>query len=293
MCFRYLPILLLVLISLQSSMSVCLVSADIVDSRASAEVISFNGENIVFKLEISTSGNHACDKMWIKIEPTYVSSSGGEQVSTSVSVEIWRMISDVVYYESTNKTVFTYCCSCDSAFYKAGPKLLPGLLVFPFDEHGLTLFIEPSFNITIDEGPSICRLSSPNYEGSFEARFAPNTSQPRMYRLAISIKHAPSFVFCCTLMLVATASSIYILTIFLFRSLCSSLRRKQRVNSDVIRVASTMIFFVPAFEIAFNSLKSPLPLTIWDPLMILVVPLNAVVIIISLRHENHEEKEKV
>lgn len=258
-------------------------SSQVVDSWADIEVLSFNGENISFKLTISTLGNHVKDIIWLRIEPPYISTSDGHGISDTLYAEIWRSISDVVFNEGLNITVFSYAYAYNHTYYKAEPKA-GGYLLFPWDEHRLVLYMVPSFNLTMDENPLVCGVPSQNYEGIFQATFAPTSTQPSMYSLKLTVKHSVSFTTGAFLILLSTVVSLYLPS---FSSVAViiliALKRKSHdLILNLVHVSSAIIFFVPAFQIAFYSLKSPLPLVFWDVLLIPVIPLNALIIICAL-----------
>ena len=253
----------------------CLVpvaKAKTVDSWVNMEVISFDGENINFKLLFTALGNHMGDDVRIKIEPT---SGSGE-----VTVEVWRAISQKIYSEDTNTTVFSYVYSytIGSSFYEAGPKIL-NLLLFPADEHRLVFYLAPSFNVTVDEHPTVCQLPSQNYIGSFIV--TPNGSN--VLTVTVFIQHSEGFFWAVSTILATTLISLYGLSIYLIvLTALVYLRNKPHNPSNILTVSSAIIFFVPAFEIAFYSLKSPLPLVFSDMLMVFLIPLNAAAICFAL-----------
>jgi len=251
------------------------------DGWVNVEVLSFDGQNILFKLEISVVGNHAEDSIWLKVEPSSSSASDGS--GWGVVVEVWRGISNVVFNDGTNITVFTYQYSYNHSYYEAEPKW-SGYLLFPYDEHRLTLYISPSFEVILDAHPSVCRVPSSNYEGTFQVTQTPTSENTFMHRLDLQIKHSPAFVSEVSLMLSLIIGSLYVLTLVMALILALAFVgiRKDSPIPNLIRVSSTTIFFIPAFEIAFNSLKSPLPLVFPDILLALLVPMNAAIIIASL-----------
>jgi hypothetical protein len=254
-----------------------------VDSWVDINVVSFNGENILFDLEVTVRGDHTGDSMRIKIEPTSSSSSGGGSISSTVSIEIFRGISEVVYHSGDNVTVFSYFYSYNHTYYNAEPKFM-GQLLFPWDKHGLTLYLEPTFNISIDEHPKICKLPSQNYEGSFQVRFTPTNERLTLHTITLDIQHSKGFIDAASLILwipliflIGLSAVLIILIAFVF------FRKKSLdILSNVVRVSSAILFFVPAFEIAFYNLKSPVPLVLSDTLMILLIPVNVIVICFAL-----------
>jgi hypothetical protein len=263
------------------------------DGWVNVEVLSFDGQNILFKLEICVVGNHAEDSVWLKVEPASVSASNGSgTIQGSVVVEVWRGISNVIFDEGTNVTVFTYQYSYNHTYYEAEPKLA-GYLLFPYDEHRLTLYISPSFSIILDMHPSVCRLPSQNYEGTFQVTPTPTSEHNFMHRFELEIKHSPAFVSEVSLMLSLIIGSLYVLTLVMASILSVAFvgRRKDSPISNLIRVSSATIFFIPAFEIAFNSLKSPLPLVFPDILLALLVPINAAIIIASLVYKRRSNNQ--
>jgi hypothetical protein len=254
------------------------------DGWVNVEVLSFDGQNILFKLEIFAVGNHTEDDVRLKVEPiSAISSDGNGSIQSTVYVEIWCGISNVVFNQGTNMTVFSYQYSYNHSYYRAEPKLC-GYLVFPCDEHRLTLYISPPFNITLDTHPSVCGLPSQNYEGTFQVTPTPSNEHIFMHKLELEIKHSPAFVSGVSWMLSLIIGSLYVLTIVMLviLGLIFLGRKKNLLISDLIRVSSTTIFFIPAFEIAFTSLKSPLPLVLPDILLVFLVPLNATIIIAGL-----------
>lgn len=266
-----------------------LVSSDSVDGWANMEILSFDGESIYFTLKVFVRGNQA-EKM-IRFGVEKPSSSG------AVTVTVWRGISDIVYHESLNLTVFTYSYSYNHSYYQAYPKL--GYLLFPFDEHKFAIFVVPSLNITLDEHPYRCGLPSQNYGGDFIMRHSPTTDQPFRYILELKISHSPSFIWGVGLMLWLPVIATLVTSSFLSWIVLQIHRGKRSRDSisSIVRISSAMLFFVPAFLIAFYNLKSPLPFVLSDVLMLLVIPWNMVILVvavwyISKRHGEAEPEEK-
>ena len=253
------------------------------DGWVTVDVLSFDGDNILFRLEVSVVGNHSEEQMWLRIEP-----ASGQ----GVIVEVWRGVSNVVFNEGSDLTVFTYSYSYNHTYYQAEPKVY-GYLLFPWDEHKLTLFIRMSFNAVLDTHPSVCELPSQNYEGRFQV--TPQSADE--CTLALEIRHTPSFAMAVGFMLYPTIISLYLLsfTMVVFVILVALFKKPVSSLPNLIRVSSAIMFFVPAFEIAFNNLKSPLPLVLSDILVIPVIPINASIIAVSLvlhwLHSNEKASE--
>lgn len=262
-----------------------LVSSDSVDGWANMEILSFDGESIHFALKILVRGNHA-EKM-IRFGVEKPSSSG------AVTVTVWRGISDIVYHESLNLTVFTYSYAYNHSYYQAYPK--PGYLLFPLDEHKLAVFVVPSFNITLDAHPYICDLPSQNYGGDFSIRHLPTSDQPFRHILELKISHSPSFIWGVGLMLWLTVIATLGTSSFLSGIVLQIHRGKRSRDSisNIIRISSAILFFVPAFLIAFHNLKSPLPFVFSDILMLLVIPWNMAILVVAvlLISKSHDEAE--
>jgi hypothetical protein len=242
------------------------------DGWVNLEVLSFDGENIQFRLDISVVGNHTDDQVWI----------GSERPSSNgVKVEVYRGISNVVFYEGSDLTIFTYHYSFNHTYYEVEPKAF-GYPLFPWDTHRLTLVVDLSFNASLDEHPSVCDVPSQNYQGRFS--MARSTSNPTRYTLQLEIYHSPSFVSAVAFILCLIIVSLYALsfTMIVFMALVILKRRARDLIPNLIRISSAMLFFVPAFEIAFNNLKSPLPLVFPDLLILPVVPLNAGILIAGI-----------
>lgn len=274
---KYKPIMVvsLLLLCYILSLFVSMAKANPVDSWIDMEVVSFNGENILFNMQVNVRGDHIKDNMWIKIEQ--VSSSD------SVFVEVWRGISEKIYDAGTNVTVFSYFYSYNSSYYSAEPKFR-NYLIFPLDKHTLSFNLASSFNITLDEHPKVCKLPSQNYDGMFQASFTPTNEQPTMYTVTTSIQHSASFITGVSMMLGVTIIFLYALSFFLFVLIAKAYGRENshKALSGIIGVSSAIIFFVPAFEIAFFSLKSPLPLVLSDLIMIILIPINVIAICLAL-----------
>jgi len=256
-----------------------------VDSWADIEVLSFNGESIFFTMKVYVVGNHTDGKMWIRVEPPS---------SDSVYVEVRRGIADIIYNEGLNVTIFSYSYAYNhTAFYNSGPKFL-GYLLFPQDKHKLSLLFWTSFNHTIDEHWWNCKLPSQNYEGKFRTIHTPTNDEPLRYTVELEIEHSPKFIEAISLMLGITIGFTYVLSIVLSVMVILVFGRKKSYDlvPNIIRVSSTIIFFVPAFEIAIYGLKSPLPLVFSDVLMTLVIPWN-MIIIMSVILLSYFKKEQV
>jgi len=254
-------------------------SVKTVDSWVDLAVISFDGENILFRLEIYVRGNHVNDTIWVRIEPPLVSGSDEHSIQAFPVVEIWRVIEDVIYYENINVTTFSYFYSYEHKYYRAEPKFF-GILLFPFDTHTLTLYISPSFNLTIDSHPKVCSLPSSNYVGRFTVRYTPTKDQPLLHELTLEIKHSSNFSFIVFAILFVVTLSIFALS---FLSTVIIWRRKKSGEHIIklVRVPLTALFFIPTFEIAFYNLKAPLSLVFWDIIMVILIVWNVFNIIWS------------
>jgi hypothetical protein len=241
---------------------VLVAKAELPDSWVNIEITSFNGDNISFNLQVTVQGNHLVDRISILL-------------LSEESIQFWRAMSDRIYSEDTNTTVFSFdytYSSSSSPHYDAGPKVpFLNLLLFPADSHSLVFYLMSTFNMTIDARPTACQVPSQNYQGSFTA----TQTSFDMLTVTISLNHSESFFLGVLGVLTATLVSLYGLTSYL--ALIIS-RKKSSNSSNIVTVSSAIIFFVPAFEIAFYSLKSPLPLVFSDILMIALIPLNALVI---------------
>jgi hypothetical protein len=146
--YLFVAVVIMLLFFPMISCFVPVAKAELPDSWVSwLEIVSFNGDNIYFNLQVTVRGNHIADSMWIQIDPT----SSGEGVTLTVS----RGITRKVYSQDTNLTVFyfDYSYAVRSPLYEAGPKLF-NLLFFPADSHSLTFYLVPSFNMTVDTHPS-------------------------------------------------------------------------------------------------------------------------------------------
>lgn len=240
----------------------CLVpiaEAQLSDSWLNIDIISFNGDNIFFNLQVTVQGNHLTDRILILQQ-----SEDGAQ--------FWRIVQDRIYSQDTNTTVFSidFNYSTNSPYYDAGPKFLNSLL-FPADSYTLVFYLESTFNMTVDVMPTTCQVPSQNYQGSFKV----TQTSPTTLTVNVLINHSESFLLGVLFVLSTTLFSLYALTAYLFFLV---FRRKPNNSSNIVTISSAIIFFVPAFEIAFYSLKSPLPLVFSDILMIVLIPLNAIVI---------------
>lgn len=249
-------------------------SARSVNAWVNLKVFSFDGETISFNLKIFIIGNYADQNIWVMSEAPS---------SDAVYVEVRRGICDVVFQEGTNITVFSYSYSYNHSYYRAEPKW-GGYLLFPWDKHELVLYIFPSFNITMDEHPWICELPSPNYEGIFKITHAPTGDEPFRYKFELEIKHSSSFSNAVSWLQLVTIGSTYALSLVLtIIIILITFRKKANHLIDMLtHVSSAIIFFVPVYEIAFYSLKSPLPLVLSDILMISVIPWNLLIIIFAV-----------
>jgi hypothetical protein len=247
-----------------------------VNSWADVEVLSFNGETIAINLKIFIVGNHADREMLIRSIPP-PEHFGGVQVWTA-------RICDVIFNEETNITIFSYSGTFDSTNYEAKHKLL-GYLLFPCDEHSLVLYIAPksALNFTMDPQTHLCTLPQ-NYEGEFRISSYSTAAYPSAHKLVVEIGHPSVFTQAVLGMLVATIGGTVFLTGFLLAIVIQIYRKKKSYDliPNLIRISSAMMFFVPAFEIALYSLKSPLSLVFSDILLIPVILFNIVIMVLAV-----------
>lgn len=244
-----------------------------INSWANVEVVSFDGTHIYFSLKIFVKGNHINERMWVRVEPPS---------SDSVYVEVRRGICDIVYNEETNLTVFSYSYSYEQTQYTSKPKFW-GYLLFPWDEHRLVLFIYSSFNLTIDAHPWNCELPFQNYIGKFQVTHSPTNEDPFRYKLVLEIKHSSGFIWAVAFFLYTIVGGTLALTIVLIVITILAIKRNLKNKlQNVITVSSAIIFFIPAFEIAFNNVRSPLPLVFSDFLMILAFIFNVATILAAV-----------
>jgi hypothetical protein len=257
-----------------------------VNAWANFKVFSFDGETISFNLKIFVIGNYVDQNIWIMSEAPS---------SDAVYVEVRRGICDVVFQEGTNITVFSYSYSYNHSYYRAEPKL-GGYLLFPCDKHSLVLYIFPSINITIDEHPWTCELPSTNYEGTFRITKAPKSDEPFRYKFELEINHSSSFTFAVSWLQWTTIGFTYTLSFVLTIIIILVFYKKANPSIGILtQVSSAIIFFIPAYEIAFSSLKSPLPLVLSDILMISAIPWNLGILIFAvwLNYKNGKLKNSI
>lgn len=243
-----------------------------VRSWVDVEVLSFDGETISIKLVMKVVGNHANQAVRIK----------GEFFSgESVSVEVARFISDVEYSADLNITTFRYSYAYDFTTYQAVPKLR-GLLVFPRDEHSLVLYILTSFNTTIDEHDRAPLLPSANYEGVYRVRQQPMEDNQYKFKLTLEIKHSSTFILSASILVWGTFFSLAALTALLFVFLFSHWKDRRHFVDVLVPIASAVVVFIPLFELALQSLKSPLPIVLSDLCFFALVPCNVLILFLAL-----------
>lgn len=249
------------------------------------DILAFDGNHISVSLKIFVEGNYSDKIMWVRYSPAYVSSSSGGMISDTLVVEIWQGMSRF-YDASSNSTIFSIKYSCNNTYFKTEPSL-HGLPVFPLDRYSLTLYVAANFNFTIDD--SSCVLPSQNYEGTVISH---QTSDPTIYLIELQISHSEGFLLVYSFMLGTVLLSLYGLVGTMVYVLYKSHRRKEETGDDVIKVSSAMMFFVPAFEMALNSLKSPLSLVLSDVFLVPIIPANAAIIIFAMHRRQSVKKAK-
>jgi hypothetical protein len=254
-------------------------------NQVSIEVLAFDGNHISVSLKISLEGNYSDKLMWVQNSPAHSSSSSRGDISDTIFVEIWRGMSRS-FDENSNSTVFSYKYSSNNTYFKSEQKLFR-LLLLPKDSYSLTFRVAANFNLTIDD--LNCVLPSQNYEGIINKY---PTSDPTIYRIELVIRHPADFELVYSLMLFSVLASLYgisvTMSVLLFR------RGREDIGGDVIRVSPAMMFFIPAFEIALNALKSPLSLVFSDVLSIPIIPWNAAIIgyALFIKHKTMRRTEE-
>jgi hypothetical protein len=254
-------------------------------NQMTIDILAFDGNHISVSLKIFVEGNYSDKIMWVRYSPAYVSSSSGGMISDTLVVEIWQGMSRF-YDASSNSTVFSIKYSCNNTYFKTEPSL-HGLPVFPLDRYSLTLYVAANFNFTIDD--SSCVLPFQNYEGTVISH---QTSDPTIYLIELQISHSEGFLLVYSFMLGTVLLSLYGLVGTMVYVLYKSHRRKEETGDDVIKVSSAMMFFVPAFEMALNSLKSPLSLVLSDVFLVPIIPANAAIIIFAMHRRQSVKKAK-
>jgi hypothetical protein len=246
------------------------------------EVISFNGENILFNLKIITEGNKKNESINIRADPSKTSGGNGDGISTTVEIEVWRDISNVKYSSGENITVYTYDYSYNHTYYEAKPKIF-GLIVYPKDTHTLKLYLLPSFNSTFDNKPLTCKLPSSNYEGIYRVKPSPTNVFPYRHELTLEIFHSKSFQthvnYLFTSVFFLYPLNIFLTAIYIFLWFRNT---NTQIVDNLIRVSSAIIFFAPAFELAFTNLKAPLPIVFQDMMLFFLIPWNVLLIIFGI-----------
>lgn len=185
--------------------------ARIVDSWVKVEVLGFNGETISLRIQAYFIGNREDQHVGIQ----GMNFTGGESGATA-NVILWRGISDVIFYQDMNVTVFSYYYSYNLSYYSAGPKSWFELLEFPQDRHNISLFVRSSFETTMDGHSCTPVLPSSNYDGQYYARMVSSDSSQSVYRITLEIWHPTKFVEYVTFFLNTTELCVWSLTFALF-----------------------------------------------------------------------------
>lgn len=234
----------------------------------------FDESHISVSLRISVQGDYSGKIMWVEDNPPSTSGSGNSSgISSSVTVEIWRAMSHS-FDTGGNSTIFSYTYSYNGSYFESGPKLF-GFLEWPYDRYSLTILIAANFDFSTFDRNWNCILPSQNY-GSV-VNVSPATGSDT-YKIELTIQHASNFETAYSLMLSLVLISLYGLILLMSLVLYRNRREIYTISRQVIQVSSAMMFFVPAFEIALNVLKSPLPLVLSDLLLVPIVPLSAAII---------------
>jgi hypothetical protein len=243
-------------------------------NQASLEVIAFDENHISVSLRISVQGDYSDKTMQVRQNPPATSGSdSSSDISSSVTIEIWRAMSRF-FDLGSNSTIFSYTYSYNGSYFDSSPKFF-GFLGWPLDRYQLTFFISANFDFSTFDRNWDCVLPSQNYNSAINVSPATGSAT---YKIELNIQHTSSFETAYLLMLSSVMGSLYGLIGLMSFVLYQNRKQIHTVSRQVIQISSAMMFFVPAFEIALNVLKSPLSLVLSDLLLVPIVPSSAIII---------------
>jgi len=253
------------------------------------EVLSFDGKSITARLTLKVQGNHVNGtlRVWGEFfsSQDHPSNHGedGEgftfTITTTVSVAVGRFVSDVTYSSDLNITTFQYCARFVSTYRPTS--MILDFPNFPFDQHILKpIYLTTNFNASIDEHERIPTLPSRNYEGVYRVRRQPMEGSEYKYELTLDVRHSQSFFWLTLLFTWGIFTLLLWLTITLSIFVFRSSDRERCLKAATI--PSAVILFIPMYEFASQSLKSPLPIVFSDLCFFILMGWNVILLIFIL-----------
>jgi len=252
-------------------------------SWVNVDIMSFDGESITAKITIVAAGNHedAAVRLWGEIfeskDQIQPCPTGSSCVSSSVTASVGRIVSEVTYLSDPNVTTFQYTARWVST-YKVANQIF-GLPLFPLDEHELTITISSDFDMVMDGHERIPNLPTSNYQGFFRVAppVTPSGKGPYEYQLNLRIAHSFSF----QLSMSIWTWGVVFLLILTTAGLLVGMRKKGK--SSIVTAASALVVFVPVYELALQSFKAPLGMTLSDVIVFLSLTLDVVILVLAIR----------
>jgi hypothetical protein len=243
----------------------------------SIDVLSFDGTAITAKIVLNVVGNHQNDEVRIY----------GEDYPGEASVSIGRIVRQVAYSMDTNITTFQYSQSFSSrANYNVTPTLF-GLPEFPFDEHNFSFRIVCNFDANIDTHPTTPSLPNGNYEGLLTYIRASRDNDYTYYFL-LKLWHSESFT---DSMRLWTWGIVGIL-IFTTVGLIAGILRRNVSREKIVTAASSLAVFVPVYELALQTYKSPLAMTPSDVFVFVLLVADVIVLVVAVQRKSSSDSRR-
>jgi len=222
------------------------------------DVQSFDGFSITARITIRSAGNHVNAKVYLWGD-IFTSSSGIGYVSYSVG----RLIREVTFSSDTNTTTFQYTARFTSSYWYSS--------LFPLDKHGLILDITTDYMLNPDEHERTPTLPTANYEGFYNITIQPKEGGTYKYRLNLEIRHP----FLLQLLMIVWTWGVVLILLYLLHGLLYRAWSTDRITM----ISSSIIVFIPMFELSIQSLKAPLGITPIDLVFFIIFSTNCILLI--------------
>ena len=130
----------------------------------------------------------------------------------------------------------------------------------------------------------IPNLPTANYQGYFQVATLTSTDKgPYEYQLNLRITHSIPFQLS---MLLWTWGLLFFL-ILATGALLVGVRNRRTSDGNIVTAASALVVFVPVYELALQSFKAPLGMTLSDVIVFSLLALDVMILVLAIRRNRH------
>jgi len=222
------------------------------------EIFAFDGREMAVRLTLNFLGDKTNQIIRVWYE-TGSSVPSGSFIQTKVEYSIGRVITDVAYSRSTNITTFRYRFSTPYALMPVG-----GIPIFPFDVHLLSFDLTGSFDPSISRRNSqVSSLPSVNYQWTITVQRLEKTDSDYRYQIRLELFHSEYFMLLSILLVWGVLALVLAIVLIVGRRIHRLVSGSKELDR-LATVLSSILVFLPVYQLSLQPLKSPLPLVLAD-----------------------------